>query len=251
MCGRYLLDLPGSTLAGLLDAIDATGGFQPRFNVAPSQLVPVLALEKLESRRGEPRRVLELAEWGLVPGWARRPDREQKPLINARGETAAEKPSFRSAFQRHRVLVPATAFYEWQQATGGKVPHAIRVRGEAVDPATGRGLRRDAEPGEIARPFTMAGIAEVFVDDDGIPLVTVAILTCEANELVAPIHDRMPVILEGDDAHDWMATPPEAAGELQRLIRPFDAGRMEAWTIGREVGNARNDHPGIPQPLLV
>ena len=242
MCGRYQLALPGRTLANLLDAELAAVGVQPTWNAAPTQELPVLGLTR------DGRRVLQAAEWGLVPAWARIPGRDMRPLINARAETVIEKPAFRSAVRKGRVLVPVTGFYEWQGPKGDKVPYAIRVRGAAIDPVTGARLDHEASQQEVADPFLVAGFAEEWTTPDNVPGLTFSIITTTPNELCAPIHDRMPAILEGADAQAWLETPPEATELLLELLRPFPAERMEAWPVSRAVNAAQNDGPELAQP---
>lgn len=228
MCGRYQLSLTGRTVATLLDAELGAGDVQPTWNAAPSQVLPVLALTP------SGRRVLEPAEWGLVPAWARAPGRSIRPLINARAETVVDKPAFRSAVRTGRVVVPVTGFYEWSGPKGARVPHSIRVRGEAIDPATGNRLGREAGRSDVVEPFLLAGISEVWTTPDNVPELTFSILTTAPNELCAPIHDRMPAILTPEDAQTWLETPAEATELLLELLGPFPADRMEEWatTLG-------------------
>lgn len=244
MCGRYQLALPGRTLANLLDAELAAGDVQPTWNAAPTQLLPVLGLS------ADGRRVIQGAEWGLVPAWARRPGTPQRPLFNARAETVAEKASFRSAVRTGRILVPSTGFYEWCGQKGRKVPNAIRVRGEAIDPATGTRLGRVATQDEVAEPFLMAGIAEEWTTPDNVPGLTFTVLTTTPNELCATIHDRMPAILDREDAEAWLETPPEATELLLELLRPFPSERMETWEVSRAVNDAGNDGPDLGRPVI-
>jgi putative SOS response-associated peptidase YedK len=243
MCGRYQLALPGRTLANLLDAQLAAGDVQPTWNAAPTQVLPVLGL----AANGQ--RVIQGAEWGLVPAWARRAGSDLRPLINARAETVAEKPAFRSAVRKGRILVPVTGFYEWSGPKGNKVPSVIRVRGEAIDPATGTRLGHDAGTDEVAEPFLLAGFAEEWTTPDNVPGLTFTILTTTPNELCAPIHDRMPAILDAEDALAWLETPPEATELLLELLRPFPTERMEAWTVSRAVNDARQDGPSLAEPM--
>jgi putative SOS response-associated peptidase YedK len=243
MCGRYQLALPGRTLANLLDAQLAAGDVQPTWNAAPTQVLPVLGLA------ANGRRVIQGAEWGLVPAWARRPGTDLRPLINARAETVAEKPAFRSAVRKGRILVPVTGFYEWSGPKGHKVPSAIRVRGEAIDPATGARLGHEAGQHEIAEPFLLAGFAEEWTTPDNVPELTFTILTTTPNELCEPIHDRMPAILDAEDAQAWLETPPEATELLLELLRPFPSERMEAWTVSRAVNDVRQDGPQLGEPM--
>lgn len=245
MCGRYQLAITGRTLATMLDVQPGAGVSvtESTWNAAPTQQLPVIA----RARDGS--RVLERATWGLVPGWARRTGRPMRPLINARAETVVDKPAFRSAVRTGRVLVPITGFYEWAGPAGSKVPHAFRVRGEAVEPRTGQRLGHDAAPEETAEPFLLAGIAEVWTSPDNVPELTYTVLTTTPNELCAPVHDRMPAILDPDDAEAWLETPPEATDLLLELLRPFPAERMEAWTVRDDVSNVRNDGPLLAAPV--
>ncbi|MCZ4495727.1 MAG: uncharacterized protein JWM25_310 [Thermoleophilia bacterium] len=228
MCGRYQLALPGRTLASLLDArLGAFDAQEPTWNAAPTQVLPILALAE------DGARILEPATWGLVPGWSRASG-GIRPLINARAETALEKPAFRDAMRTGRVLVPTTGFYEWQGSKASKapkVPYVIRVRGEAIEPETGTRLGRAAEPGEPAEPFLVAGISTTWIDRDGVPHVSYAVLTTDPNELCAPLHDRMPVILAGDDATSWLQTPEEETEQLLPLLASFPSDLMETWAV--------------------
>jgi putative SOS response-associated peptidase YedK len=242
MCGRYQLALPGRTLANLLDAQLAAGAVQPTWNAAPTQVLPVLGL----SSTGE--RVLQGAEWGLVPAWARRPGSDLRPLINARAETVADKPAFRSAVRKGRIVVPVTGFYEWSGPKGNTVPSAIRVRGEAIDPRDGTRLGHEAGQDEVAEPFLLAGFAEEWTTPDNVPELTFTIITTTPNELCAPIHDRMPAILTPEDAQTWLETPPEATELLLEMLRPFPSDQMEAWTVSRAVNDVRQDGPELAVP---
>jgi putative SOS response-associated peptidase YedK len=189
--------------------------------------------------------------WGLVPNWSRQPGApDVRPLINARAETAMQKPAFRDAMRVGRVLVPVTAFYEWTGEKGRKQPHVIRVRGEAVDRETGERLGRAAGPGDDTAPFLLAGIAEAWPSPEGEETLSYSILTTEPNELCAPIHDRMPVILDGEDAHAWLAAPAEDTEGLLELLRPFPTERMEEWSVEPYVNDVNRDGPELGQPLL-
>ena len=250
MCGRYQLTIPGRSLASFLDA-RADPGLAVEVDestlhvAAPTQSLPVLAL----ARDGQ--RVLEAAEWGLVPTWARKARGDMRPLINARSETVADKPAFRAAVRTGRVLVPATGFYEWAvDESGAKVPHELRVRGEAVDPAAGERLGRVAGRDDVVEPFMLAGIAEVWTTPDNVPGLSFCILTTAPNELCAPIHDRMPAILDRDDAEAWLEAPADATELLLELLRPFPADRMEAWPVSR-TRFARTQPPEADQLSLL
>ena len=227
MCGRFTLTVDP---ADLMDAFALDAGASPdlsllgpRFNIAPTQAVAVIP-------NTAPRH-LELMRWGLIPSWAKDP-KIGNSLINARGETVAEKPAFRSAFKRRRCLILTDGFYEWKkEAGGGKTPYYIRL-------ANGR-------------PFAFAGLWEVWRPADGSELPTCTIITTEANRLTAPIHDRMPVILGFEDWPRWLGEEPADEAALKALLKPFPSERMAIWPVDRKVGNVRNDDAGLLEPLSV
>jgi putative SOS response-associated peptidase YedK len=217
MCGRFSLFTPAPDLARLFDL----AGFPelaPRYNIAPTQ--PVAAV-----RAGEAGRELVRLRWGLVPPWSR--DTRQAP-INARSETAASKPTFRAALKRRRCLVPASAFYEWSAAGGrSKQPYCFRPRDE--------------------RPFAFAGLWERWEGPDG-PVESCAILTTEANDLVRPVHDRMPVIVPQLHWAAWLDRDAQDAAALVPLLRPYPADAMRTYPVGQLVSNPRNDVPECLAP---
>jgi putative SOS response-associated peptidase YedK len=222
VCGRFALTTSSGELLlhfGLSRAFESV----PRYNVAPGQ--PILAVR----RRGAngPLDVTHL-RWGLVPGWAKDPAIGAR-LINARAETVAEKPSFRTAFLRRRCLVPMSAFYEWRK-TGprGGEPWAFRR----------------ADDG----PFAVAGVWEAWQGPDGSELESCALLTTAPNDLVAPVHDRMPVILAPDAYEPWLDAETRPAA-LTALLVPFPARALRAHRVSPRVGDARVDEPGLLAPL--
>ena len=215
MCGRYTLLASPEDLAlhfGLADIPSVV----PRFNIAPTQ--PVLAFGL--SRDG--RAAAATFRWGIVPPWATDP----KPgPINARAETVASKPTFAEAFRKRRCLIPADGFYEWEQLPNRrKRPWHFRLR----------------EGG----PFAFAGIWEAWRPQSGPPLLTCALLTTAANDVVRPVHHRMPLILPPSDYGTWIDRGNEDAGRLAGLLRPFPAEAMEAYPVGPTVNDPRNDGPG-------
>lgn len=216
MCGRFTLTASPERVQEVLELHDVSALEQPRYNVAPTQPVAVVT-------DGEERRV-EMFRWGLVPSWADDPAIGSR-LINARAETAAEKPAFRAAFARRRCLVLADGFYEWQKEGTRKQPYHIRL-------ASGE-------------PFAFAGLWEVWrPSEEAEPLLTCTILTGDANELVAPIHDRSPVILPADARWRWL-DPDASREELRAFLRPFPAERMEAYPISTLVNSPANDGPEL------
>jgi putative SOS response-associated peptidase YedK len=198
---------------------EAQTGFAPRYNLAPTAVVPVV----LATSAG---RVVTLHRWGLVPSWSKDPALGAR-LANARAETAADKPSFRAPFRRGRCIIPADGFYEWQARPGGpKQPFCIR-----------------AADGSI---LAFAGLRDTWEGPDG-ALETCAILTTSANGLMAPIHDRMPVILAPADYAAWL-DPDGVPERLKAMLRPCPEGFLRVYPVGPRVGNVRNEGPELAEP---
>ena len=223
MCGRFNLRLPSAQLAEIFHLLRAPD-FLPRYNIAPTQ--PVAAI-----RTEDGQRELALLHWGLIPSWAKDPKMGAR-MINARAETVAEKPSFRSAFRRHRCLIPASGFYEWKQTDSRvKQPYHIAMRDD--------------------RAFAFAGLWEHWNGNDGSEIESCTIITTEANEFLKEIHDRMPVILHADDHDRWLDPKNENKTELLSLLTPYPAEEMRADTISTLVNNVRNDSPECLAPVNV
>lgn len=219
MCGRFGLFVEGRTLAEALNSPKlAEFRVARHFNIAPGQWFIIVRPEKGE-------RVPSLARWGLVPSWAKDPDAGPKP-INARAEGLATKPTFRGAFRHHRCLIPASGFYEWKKVGSTKVPHWIQPKGGGI--------------------FIFAGISDEWLGANGDELTTAAIITTAANEMMQPIHDRMPVILPREATGDWL--DPENR-HPEDLLCQFPVDQMEAWPVGPAVGNARTDGPELIEPV--
>jgi putative SOS response-associated peptidase YedK len=226
MCGRYTLttDLFNLKLHFSFDDSDEAPGFEdwkPRFNIAPSQLAPVVV-----SDGGRPR--LKLMKWGLVPSWSK-DEKIGYKMINARSETAPEKPSFRKPFAERRCLVPADGFYEWRKDGELKVPTWIH--------RPDRGI------------FCFAGLWESWRSAEAAPVVqTFTILTTSANSVMAPIHDRMPVILSPEDERRWIssATPRE---ELVALMKPYREDGLSPEAVSTLVNSPRNDVADCIRPV--
>lgn len=219
MCGRFTLYASEAELvSGLLCAKLAGFREERRYNIAPGQWVIVVRPEKGE-------RVPDLAQWGLVPSWAKDPQAGPRP-INARSEGVETKPTFRGAFRHGRCLVPASGFYEWKGAGRSKQPFYIRPRG-------GAGL------------FVFAGLMATWAGPEG-ELTTCTLLTTTPNALMADIHDRMPVLLAPGDQEAWLDPNNRRAADL---LRPCDPAGMEAFPVGVAVGSPRNDGPELVQPL--
>lgn len=221
MCGRFVLGASAEQLELLFDLAETPRELEPRYNIAPTQPVAIVRLK--EGKRDAPDRELTYAQWGLIPSWAKDPSIGSK-TINARSEGVDEKPSFRAAFKRRRCLVPATGFYEWKKRGSSKEPYFISM-----------------EDGE---PFAFAGLWETWSPADGGQIDTCTILTTEPNELMAELHNRMPVILRREDYAFWLGAGKDSTtqelGELKSLLLPYAAEEMVAWPVAAKVGNPRN-----------
>jgi putative SOS response-associated peptidase YedK len=224
MCGRYVLK---SSRAQIARSFDVDPGnlaeFPPSYNVAPQTFQPVVRLNR---DTGE--REVVLMRWGLIPYWSK----EAKigySTINAKAETVATSSSFRESMKRRRCLVPADAFYEWQKLDAKlKQPFAIALKSGGLYAFAGLWDRwRDPKTKEVLETFT--------------------IITTDANELVEPLHDRMPVVLEPKDYQRWL-TPGDPERLPVDLLRAYPAEKMKAWKVDSRVGNARNDEPGLLDP---
>jgi putative SOS response-associated peptidase YedK len=214
MCGRVTIQTPALALArefaltGIRTALE-----QPRYNLAPTQLMPVVI--------NDGARMLDAYRWGLIPSWAKEASIGNK-LINARGETVAEKPSFRSALKRRRCLVLVDGWFEWKQATKPKTPYLFKR--------------------EDGRPLAFAGLWEEWTaPDTGEVLRTCTLITTGPNRLMAPIHDRMPVILSPEAQELWLRPEPQEASLLQPLLVPNEDEPLEAWEVARVVNSPAND----------
>ncbi len=218
MCGRYDLNTPPIKLKTRFqtDFGRIAQELSPRYNIAPSMPVPVIRIE-------DGKRWAALMTWGLVPRWTK--DVSGVNLINARGESLAEKPMFRDAYKRRRCLIPADGFYEWKRDAAGKQPWRFTMA--------------DKEP------FAMAGIWEEWGKEGG-KRQTCAIITIGANELMAPIHDRMPVIISPETYARWLDPANESVFEL---LVPYPAEEMVAYPVSTRVNTPKNDDPALIEPL--
>jgi putative SOS response-associated peptidase YedK len=217
VCGRYTLASPNPAEVRARFNIAESVEVRPRYNVAPSDDVLAVTTDRDGVPRGE------LLRWGLVPSWAKQPDTGAK-MINARVETVSERPAYRRAFERYRCLIPADGFYEWRAPTDGAPKQAFHIR-----PAD-EGL------------FAFAGLWSIWYAPDGNKLRTCTILTTVANEAIAPLHDRMPVILAPEHESDWLdaGTPMH---RLPDLVAGLPAARTALRPVGSAVNDARYDGP--------
>ncbi|HEV2845095.1 MAG TPA: SOS response-associated peptidase [Thermoanaerobaculia bacterium] len=224
MCGRYTLSTPSDDVALLFD-ISELMPLPPRYNMAPTQEAAVVRVVE----PGGPRR-LDLLKWGLIPYWAKEAAIGNK-LINARSETVVEKASFKTSFKKKRCLIPADGFYEWKKEGKLKQPFLIR--------------RKDA------KPFAFAGLWSAWRDPERSQWVeTFTILTTDANDLLRPLHNRMPVILDRESFDLWLDPKVDDAARLQPLLVPHSVDDFEAFPVSRVVNSPAHDQPDCIAPLV-
>lgn len=222
MCGRYTLSTPTDLLGDLYE-IETLVSTQPRFNIAPTQEALNV---RIDSDTGKRR--LDLLRWGLVPFWAKDPGIGNR-MINARSETVAEKPAFRVSVKKRRCLVLADGFYEWQATGGPKQPYFFH-RGDG-------------------QPFAMAGLWDRWEKGEEGPLETFTILTTSPNEVVAPIHKRMPVILAREDFPRWLDPTFEDLDSLRKLLVPAPKSLLETYPVSTYVNNPANEGMDCVEPI--
>ena len=220
MCGRFALYTEPTKVARLLQAqlVGVADDWQPSWNVPPTD--PILGARDEVDRQGNLSRTLRPYRWGLVPPWAKDPA-SVKGTFNARAESVASKPMYRSAFERKRILVPADAFYEWKKSAKAKEPFAFR--------------RTDGQP------MVFAGLCDHWKAPDGHWLASATIITTSDNLDMHEIHDRMPVILETDMWDRWLDPALDDRNRLEAMLRPPPAGTLEHYPVSRDVGNVRNN----------
>ena len=223
MCGRFTLTVDPAELRDAFTGTDFPEQFAPRFNIAPSQ--PILAIPNDGQNRAS------FFVWGLIPSWAKDPSIGNR-LINARGETLAEKPSFRGGYKYKRCLILADGFYEWksQPGTKTKIPHFIHMKDR--------------------QPFAFAGLWDEWNSPDGSQIRSCTIVTIEPNELMAPIHNRMPLILPPDAYAQWIDPAARTPDSLGALIKPYPAKEMAAYPVSTLVNDPKNDRAENVVPAL-
>jgi putative SOS response-associated peptidase YedK len=221
MCGRFTLTVNPAEVQETFSPYTFPQKFAPRFNIAPTQ--PVLAIPN------DDQNTADFFMWGLIPMWAKDPAIGNK-LINARGETLAEKPAFRGSLKYKRCLILADGFYEWKGADGKKVktPFFIHMKDR--------------------KPFAFAGLWDSWNSPDGSLIKSCTIITTEPNELTGIIHNRMPVILHPRDYAKWLDPSPQTPDQLKPLIKPFPAELMDAYPVSTLVNTPANDTPELVVP---
>ncbi len=221
MCGRYTITSAPEAIRALF-RYQEQPNFPARFNIAPTQPIPIV-------RVVDGKRQFALMRWGLLPSWVKDP-KAFTLLINARGETVASKPAFRAAMKRRRCLIPADGFYEWQAVGGRKQPFYVRAKSGA--------------------PFAFAGLWETWTGPNGEELETAAIVTTRANRTLSPIHDRMPVVIPPDAFDLWLNCVEVDATTASALIQPAPENFFEAYPVSTHVNRVANDDPKLVEPLV-
>jgi putative SOS response-associated peptidase YedK len=224
MCGRFAQKLPSHLLLDLFKTAPFRANVKPSYNVAPTDMVMVVRAGHEKAMRE-----IELMKWGLVPPWSNT-GKMEFPTINAKSETAATSAVFRNAFKARRCVVPADAFYEWQKlGTGPKAPK----QPYAVARADGQ-------------PLCLAGLWDGWKNPDGQWQHSFTIMTTAANEAMAPIHDRMPVILDMKDVPLWLG---EVEGDHAGLLKPYPASWLKMWKVSAAVGSVKNNDESLLEPV--
>mgnify|MGYP001309494672 FL=1 len=224
MCGRFTQTASPEVIAEQFK-ITNPPLFTPRYNIAPSQPIAAIRIDPDTATR-----TLVMLRWGLIPSWAKDP-KIGNQCINAKAETVAEKPSFRSAFKKRRCLVIATGFYEWQVQGRAKQPIWIGLQSK--------------------RPFAFAGLWEQWKPPEGEPLETCTVITTEPNDLMAPIHNRMPVILSPASYDQWLDLSFQQIEPLKALLRPYPSEELTAYPVSTLVNNPRHDASQCLEPVSV
>jgi putative SOS response-associated peptidase YedK len=220
MCGRFVLTVNPEMIQTAFDLTSVPASMSPRYNIAPTQPVALITNESPHE--------LTFYKWGLIPSWSKDTSIASK-MINARSESAAEKPAFRAAFKRRRCIIPTDGFYEWHQQGKEKVPMFIHFKDQEL--------------------FGFAGLWEVWNSPDGSEVRTCTILTTEANDFMQTIHNRMPVILHKEDYPLWLSSEEEPPPVLQALMKPYSGDDLTAYPVSKMVNRPGNDVPELIQPV--
>jgi putative SOS response-associated peptidase YedK len=211
MCGRFEIHSALEIIAKIFGIDTVSFDYQPNYNIAPGQEVLVVV--------GDGKRKLALSRWGFMPSWAKELADGYK-MINARAETAAEKPSFRQAFQKQRCLVVADGFYEWKKEGAAKKPYYIRLRS--------------------GRPFGFAGLYNIWKSPEGEEIRTCTIITTDSNDLIRSIHDRMPVIASPDQYDLWLDDKVHEKALLQSVLKPYPSVDLDMYAVTPKVNSPKN-----------
>jgi putative SOS response-associated peptidase YedK len=223
VCGRYKLSRRKQVVEEYLDSVSGEEDWAPRFNIAPTQPIPVI-----RQNPREPVRELSIMRWGLIPSWAKDSSVATK-MINARSETAATKPAFRDPLKFRRCLIPTDGFYEWAKTGKGKQPYCFEVNEGAL--------------------FAFAGLWDRWKDARGNTVETCLILTTTPNAVTSPVHDRMPVILDPDSYDLWLDPGMRDVSAASDLLKPYDARRMRCYPVSSRINRVGNDDEDCSAPV--
>lgn len=223
MCGRYRLSRRKQVVEEYFDSVSGEVDWIPRYNIAPTQPIPVI-----RQNPKEPIRELSLVRWGFIPSWAKDPSVAVK-MINARSETADTKPAFRDALKSRRCLIPADGFYEWARTGKSKQPYCFEV-----------------DEGEL---FAFAGIWDRWKDPSGKLVETCSILTMTPNTVTSPVHDRMPVILDPEGYDLWLDPGMRNVAAASELLKPYDARTMRSYPVSTHINLVTNDDEACSAPV--
>ena len=225
MCGRYRLSRRKQIVEEYFETADWQDDWSPRYNIAPTQPIPVI-----RQNPKEPVKELSLMRWGLIPSWAKDPSVAAR-TINARSETAATKPAFRDPVRFRRCLIPADAFYEWKRTATSKQPYCFELN-----------------DGEM---FAFAGLWERWHDPSGQWVKSCSILTTIPNSVTSVVHDRMPVILDRESYDLWLDPGMQNVAEISELLKPYDARLMRCYPVSSRVNHVANDDEECSRPIEV
>jgi len=219
MCGRYTYTAEFDPVQVILPEDSKAVNLRPRYNIAPSQYCPIIPQRDPDH--------IYFYRWGLIPFWARDMSMGYK-MINARAETLTEKNSFKGPLQHSRCLVLGDSFYEWKKLNGQKQPYRIML--------------------ESGKPFYFAGLTEKWKNPEGKEIYSFSIITTEPNETVAPLHNRMPVILKPEDVDVWM-NPGSDIPDVLNTLKPYPDEQIIAYPVSNQVGNPKNDFQELIDPI--
>ncbi len=223
MCGRYRLSRRKQLVEDYFDSAPSDEDWSPRYNIAPTQSVPVI-----RQNPKEPVRELSLMKWGLIPHWSKDPS-GAAGMINARSETASTKPAFRDPLKFRRCIIPADGFYEWSRKGKAKQPYCFEIN-----------------DGEL---FAFAGLWEGWKDPNGNWIRTCSILTTAPNAVTATVHDRMPVIIDPDSYDLWLDPGMQNVAAVSELLKPYDARTMRCYPVSTRINHVANDNEECSRPV--
>ncbi len=223
MCGRFTLQEPPELLAEIFGLIEIPV-FPSRYNIAPSQQVPVIRKD------AGGRNHVGLLHWGLIPSWAKDQSIGSR-MINARAETVHEKPAFRIAIRCRRCIIPSSGFFEWKLENGRKIPYYVRLKGDS--------------------PMCFAGIWDNWKSPEGNIIESFSILTTSSNKLIEPLHARMPVLLHPEEFSLWLCREVTDPEKLKHLYQPYPADLMEMYPVSQLVNSPKNEGAELIEPVVV